>query len=219
MSAAIFELNATTRQTLGTGHSRRLRHAGQVPAVIYGAHEEPVSLTLEHSKVIRALENEAFYSHILTIDVDGKAEKAVLKDVQRHPFKPKIQHMDFMRVSAKETLQMRVPIHFNGEEKNLAVKEGGVVSHLLNEIEISCLPSDLPEFLPIDVSTLGVDQSLHLSDLKMPKGVELATPVDEEHNQALVSISAQRAAEEEPTAAPEAPAEEKPAGDKDKAGE
>lgn len=210
--SAQFELDAVTRTDRGTSAARRMRREEQVPGVIYGAHQEPASITLEHRHVIKALENEAFYSHILTINIDGKAEKAVLKALQRHPFKPKVTHMDFLRVSAKEKLTMNVPLHFNGAENSPGVKAGGVMSHIMNDVEIVCLPGDLPEFIAVDVSHLDLDQAIHLSDIKLPKGVELATPVSDHNNPSVANLNAARAeAEEEAPVADEAKAAE---GDK-----
>ena len=190
MSDAIFTLDATVRTDLGKGASRRLRHEGKVPAIIYGAGKEPVSLTLEHNKVIQAQDFEAFYSHVLTINIDGKKEEALVKDMQRHPFKPKVTHIDFVRVVAGELLTTNAPIHFINEDKADAIKlEGGHAEHHMNEIEITCLPKDLPEYIEVDVANVALDQTLHLSDIVFPKGVssvELAK--GEEHDLAVVSI-------------------------------
>ncbi len=171
--ASSFELNANIRQDMGKGASRRLRRDNKVPAVLYGGGQEAVSLTLQHNTLVHSLENEAFYSHILTVNVDGKAEKAVLKDLQRHPFKPSIIHLDLQRINENEKLRMNVPLHFMGENVAPGVKAGGAVSHLANDVEISCLPKHLPEFIEADISALNVDETLHLSDLKLPEGVEL----------------------------------------------
>ena len=190
-----FELDAQTRSDIGKGASRRLRNKGLTPAVIYGGEQEPQSITLEHRKVIKALENEAFYSHILTVHVDGKAQKTLLKDLQRHPYKPVIMHMDFQRVSSKDILTRNVPLHFIGEDVAPGVKAGGIVSHQMKDVEISCAATNLPEYLEIDVSELGMDEILHLSDIKAPKGITLtALALGEEHNLPVVAIHKPRGA-------------------------
>jgi len=213
----LYELQAEIRENLGKGHTRRMRRLGdKIPAVIYGAHENVQHISLAHSKVLKAVENEAFYSHILTLDVNGKKEKTVLKAVQRHPFKPKITHMDFLRISAKEKITMQVPLHFDGEDIAPGVKiGGGIISHLETSAEISCLPADLPEYLTVDVSGLELDASLHLSDIKLPKGVEL-TSLTHENDKAVASIHLPRAALEVEEGAPteEAPAADTEAEDK-----
>ncbi|MCW8887809.1 MAG: 50S ribosomal protein L25/general stress protein Ctc [Gammaproteobacteria bacterium] len=169
-----FNITAESRSDMGKGASRRLRREDKVPAVIYGAGKDAVSVTLDHNSLFHHLEHEAFYSHILNIAVDGKAEKVVLKDLQRHPYKPTILHADFLRVDAKEKLRMNVPLHFTGEEVAPGVKiDGGLITHNVTEVEISCLPSNLPEYLEVDLSGLQMDHSLHLSDIKLPEGVEI----------------------------------------------
>jgi large subunit ribosomal protein L25 len=183
-----------------------LRHAGKVPAILYGGDEEPRALTLNHNEVLRNLEHEAFYSHILTINVGGTGTRAVLRDLQRHPSKPTILHVDLLRVSATETLRMHVPLHFLGEDIAPGVKlSGGMVMHELIEVEVECLPQDLPEYIEVDVSGLDVGDSLHLSNLTVPQGltlVELAR--GEDHDLGVVSIHARRTGgeEEEESAAP-----------------
>ncbi len=210
----LFVVNAEKRTDEGKGASRRLRRAGKVPAILYGGDEAPVSLTLDHNQFLRHLQEEAFYAHILTIDIDGKKEKAVLKDLQRHPASDvKIIHADFLRVDNKHEVTMTVPLHFVGEDKAPGVKAGGKVSHLMTEVEISCLPKDLPEYIEVDVSGLELDASLHLSDLILPKGVTLVALTHEQgeeqaegehsdYDQAVVNIHAPRgvAAEEEDNA-------------------
>jgi large subunit ribosomal protein L25 len=143
--AISFELNAEPRTDTGKGASRRLRHAGKIPAIMYGGNKDPESLTLDHNEVIRNLEHEAFYSHILTVKVGGTETRAVMRDLQRHPSKPFVQHMDLQRVSESEKLRMHVPLHFLGEETAPGVKAGGMVSHEIIEVEVECLPKDLPE--------------------------------------------------------------------------
>ncbi len=192
-----FELNAETRSDLGKAASRRLRRLDdRTPAVVYGAGKDAQSVTLSHKELSMALEHEAVYSHILTLKVDGKAEQVVLKDLQRHPYKPVIMHADFLRIKAKEKLNMNVPLHYINEDSAAGVKDGGIVSHLMNEVEIRCLPANLPEYIEVDVAELAIDSSLHLSDIKLPKGVEFAVELDSEHDQPIVSIHKPRAAVE-----------------------
>ena len=190
MSEAIFNLDAQVRTDLGKGASRRLRHAEKVPAILYGGEEAPVALTLEHNKVIQAQEFEAFYSHILTLNIEGKEVQALVKDMQRHPFKPKVTHIDFQRVIAGEKVHTNVPLHFINEDQSPAIKAGGLAEHHVNEIEITCLPKDLPEFIEVDVAGLETGQTLHLSDITLPAGVssvELAKD-DATHDLAVVTI-------------------------------
>ena len=170
----ILKLTVEPRAVVGTSNMRRLRRLdGKVPAVIYGAEKENQAVMIPANIIQRALENEAFASSILTLDVAGDKQKVILKAVQRHPWKPKIMHLDFYRINAKEKLNMTVAIHFTGEEECPGVKEGGVVSRNYNELEIRCLPGNLPEFIEVDVANLEMDQVLHLSDIKVPEGVEL----------------------------------------------
>ena len=195
MSDAIFTLDAVVREDLGKGASRRLRHADKVPAILYGGEEASVSLTLDHNKVLQAQEFEAFYSHVLTLNIDGKPVEALIKDIQRHPYKPKILHLDFQRVVEGHKVHTNVPIHFVNEGSNAAVKAGGVVEHHVNEIEVTCLPKDLPEFIEVDVAGVDMDHTLHLSDVALPEGissVELAK--GEGHDLAVLTIKASRAA-------------------------
>ena len=166
------KLIATTRTDLGKGASRRLRHADLVPAIIYGAGKEPTSVTFEQ-KALRKVESiEAFYSSILDLEIDGVSEQVLLKDIQRHAFKELIQHLDFLRVDATQKLQTTVPLHFLNADSAEAVKNGGVVSHLANEVEVSCLAADLPSFIEVDLNTIALGDTLHTSDLVLPKGVE-----------------------------------------------
>ncbi len=210
MSNVDFVVNAEIRDDMGKGASRRLRHEGKVPAVIYGTGKDPVSLTLVHKDLYHHLENEAFYSHILTIDVAGKKEQAVLKDLQRHPAKPLILHADFLRVSANEKIRMSVPLHYIGEDVAPGVKiGGGKVGHNMNEVEISCLPKDLPEFIEVDMSAVELDQSVHLSDLKLPTGVEsVELSHGPEHDLPVANIYTPRAIVEEEVVAAEGEAVE-----------
>lgn len=198
MSSIKFELEAESRNDVGKGASRRLRHANQVPAIVYGAEEAPVSLVLNHDKVAVALAQEAFYSHILTLKHGKKTESVILKAIQRHPSKARIQHIDFLRIRADQKLKMNVPLHFLGEEKAPGVKAGGIFQHLMTDVEVSCLPKDLPEYIEVDVSQLELDQSIHLSEIKLPKNVELVAFAHgvEEHDQAVISIHMPRMVED-----------------------
>ena len=169
-----FTLHAKGREVSGKGASRRLRRlAGEIPAIVYGGKKDPQSLTLIHKDVLKALENEAYYSHIISLDVDGKSQDVVLKDVQRHPAKTVILHLDFLRINKTTALTIRVPLHFINEDNCVGVKkEGGIISHTMSELEVQCLPKDLPEFIEVDVSELALGSTLHISDIKLPKGVE-----------------------------------------------
>ncbi|MCK5720236.1 MAG: 50S ribosomal protein L25/general stress protein Ctc [Thiomargarita sp.] len=171
-----FELNAQVRTERGTSASRRLRHAGHLPAIVYGAGKESVSLTLSHNEFSKALQHESFYTKILTLNIGEQTERVVLKDLQRHPFRPTILHADLQRVSETHKLHMRIPIHFINEDKCLGVKQqGGIISHHISELEIHCLPKDLPEFIEIDLENVNLNQIVHLIHLELPEGVELAT--------------------------------------------
>ena len=201
-----FLINAEMREDLGKGASRRLRHAGKVPAIIYGFGGEPVSVALEHSKIIHNLEEETFYSQILEISLNGKTERVVLRDLQRHPAKALIMHMDFQRVNENEAMHVHIPLHFIGEDICPGVKlESGAVSHQTTEVEISCLPKDLIEFIEVDVSALNIGDSIHLTDLKLPEGVSLvALSHGEGHDQTVVTVHVTKTVEVE-EGAPEAP--------------
>ncbi|MGB5690269.1 MAG: 50S ribosomal protein L25/general stress protein Ctc [Woeseiaceae bacterium] len=185
-----FDLIAEIREDQGKGASRRLRHEGKVPAIIYGAGRAPRALVFDHNRVVQQLENESFYSSILNIKVGNKSQAAILKDVQRHPAKPQVMHMDFQRIVEDEEIKMLVPIHFEGENVAPGVKVGGgKVSHLMTEVEIVCLPKHLPEYLEIDVSQLELDDMLKLSDIKLPEGVSIpALAQGEDADRAVVSI-------------------------------
>lgn len=208
--AELFELFIETRNSLGKGQARRLRKLDKkVPAVIYGAGKPALPVMLTHDQLDKALKNEAFYSHILTLKLNGTEEKVVLKDLQRHPSKPLILHADFLRVSATEKLVMHVPLHFLNEDKCPGVRlHHGMVSHMLNEVEVSCLPADLPEYIEIDLSKLDIDETLHLSDITLPKGVELVA-LSHKDDRPVVSVH-KLAVAEEPETAVVAPAAEVP---------
>ncbi len=191
-----FIIEAEVRADTGKGASRRLRHSDKVPAVLYGAGKDPVALTLSHNEMFHHLENEAFYSHILTINVGKKKEKAILKDLQRHPAKPRLMHVDFQRVDMKEKIRMHVPLHFTNEEDAPGVKAGGLINHSATELHIACLPKDLPEFIEVDLGELELDASLHVSDLTLPKGIEsvdLGHGDDSSHDHIVAAIHLPRA--------------------------
>jgi len=205
-----FELNAEKRTATGRAENRRLRKSGRVPAVIYGGNGEPVMLSLEHNDLNHHLDNEAFFSHIIKIKISGgDTEEAVLRALQRHPARPFIEHADFLRIVAGETLRMSVPLHFAGEDECPGVtEEEGVMQHSMNEVEIECLPRNLPEYIEIDCSKLGLYDSIHLSELVMPEGVEIVELMGEEEDRVdrtVVSVQLPRAIELE--AADEAEAE------------
>tara|TARA_Y100001970_G_scaffold271274_1_gene366287 strand:- start:1592 stop:2281 length:690 start_codon:yes stop_codon:yes gene_type:complete len=176
------------RDDQGKGASRRLRRQGKVPAIIYGAGREPRSLMFDHNKVLQQLEDPSFYSSILNIKVGDKSRAAIVKDIQRHPAKRRILHIDLQRIVEDEKIKMQIPIHYLGEEEAVGVKlGGGTVSKLMTELEITCLPKDLPEFLEVDISELELDQMLNVSDIKLPEGTEI-TELLIEQNPAIVSI-------------------------------
>ncbi|MCP4300061.1 MAG: 50S ribosomal protein L25/general stress protein Ctc [Gammaproteobacteria bacterium] len=185
-----FDLIAENREDQGKGASRRLRHQGKVPAIIYGAGRPPRPLSFDHNKVLQQLENESFYSSILNIKVGDKSQAAILKDMQRHPARPRIMHLDFQRIVADEVIKMNVPLHFIGEDVAPGVREGGgKASHLMTEVEIVCLPKNLPEYIDVDVSELQLDAMLSLSDIKLPEGVEIpALAQGPEADRPIVSI-------------------------------
>jgi large subunit ribosomal protein L25 len=198
-----FELTAEFRNAEGKGASRRLRKLGKVPAVLYGGHTEAANLTLDHQRLMLALDNERFFSTIIAIKIDGKPQAAILKDLQRHPAKNQVLHVDLQRVLENERIRMTIPLHFKGAAGSPGVKtQGGVVSHLLNDLEISCLPKDLPEFLEVDMSTMSINDMKRLSDIPLPTGVEIVL-LAHGRDEAVASIHHPRAEEVEaaPTAA------------------
>ena len=200
-----FELSAERRADVGKGASRRLRRDGKVPAIVYGGEEEPMPVTLIQNEMNRRLENQAFYSHVLTLNLGSETQSVVLKDIHRHPYKRQLLHVDLQRVSASRRLHMRVPLHFLNEDKSPAGKTAGVlVLHELNEVEVSCLPKDLPEFIEVDLGALSVGDIIHLSELKLPAGVEVPElKLGKEHDVAVV-IAKHAKEEAEDTGAPEA---------------
>jgi len=225
---ASIEISARKREAQGTGASRRLRRLGKVPGILYGGDKGPITIELDHQDLFLNLRNERFHASILSLSLDGAKEQVLLRSLNMHPFKPQVQHIDFQRVSKDKKIHMKVPLHFVNAEKSPGVKEqGGVVNHVLNELDIICFPADLPEFIEVDLGNLAVGHSLHVRDLALPKGVDLAlqkaenpvlatvvVPVlvteEEEAAQAAAAIAASEVPTTEQTAAPkegEAPAE------------
>lgn len=196
---------ANTRTAQGSGASRRLRHAAKVPGVIYGGNEAPTSIEIDHNPLYHALRVEAFHSSILDMELDGKSQQVLLRDVQWHPYKQQVLHIDFQRVAADRKITMRVPLHFKGQESSPAVKlSAAIISHVMTDLEIRCLPADLPEFIEIDLSNLESTGSVHVADIAMPAGVQPALRGKE--NPVVVTVSVPAAEEEKPAAAPAAPA-------------
>jgi len=194
----VFEIEAKLRSDAGKGASRRLRREGLVPAVVYGAHKDPVMVSVDHIKFLQQLENEAFYSHILSLKIDGKAQKVILKDLQRHPAKPFIMHADFLRVSAKEKLKTNVPLHFVGEDVAPGVKLSGAFAHHVTDVEVACLPKDLPEYIEVDVSEMNIGDVVMLSGVVLPKGVELpGLGIENEHDVTVIALNTGHVGEEE----------------------
>ncbi|MGY4878279.1 50S ribosomal protein L25/general stress protein Ctc [Vreelandella aquamarina] len=187
-----FTLKADIRHDLGKGASRRLRRANQqVPAVVYGGEQQPQSISVEKTAFYKAIEDESFFSSVITLDIEGKKQQVVVRDLQRHPFKPLLTHADFLRVDATHEITMNVPLHVTGEDTCVGIKDQDGELHVLaNEVAISCLPKDLPDYLEIDISAVEVGTTLHLSDLKLPAGV---TSVDlshgEDHDNAILSVT------------------------------
>ena len=185
---ATHNITATSRKVEGKGASRRLRHSGQVPAIVYGAKASPETVQIEHNHLWLASQNEWFYSSILQLSVDGKDQKVLLRDMQRHPFKQQILHLDFQRIDENVAIRFNVPLHFLNQEISPAGKTAGiVVLHELNEIGVSCLPKDLPEFIEVDLSKLDLGDIIHLSELVLPQGVSLPElKLGKEHDVAVV---------------------------------
>ncbi len=207
-----FVIEAEPRTDLGKGASRRLRREGKIPGVIYGAGKEPASIAVEQRILLHQLDNEAFFSHILTVKIGNEEEQAIIKDLQRHPSKPTLLHVDLMRVSAREKIRVHVPLHFVNEDMAPGVKAGGLVTHNMTEIEITCLPKDLPEYIEVDLGGLELDQIIHLSDIELPKGVEsVELAHGEGHDLPVATVHMPRAAveaeEAEEVAEAAAPAE------------
>src|SRR5882672_790543 len=203
------EISARKREAQGTGASLRLRRLGKVPGILYGGDKDPVNIELDHQALYLNLRNERFHASLLTLDLAGTKEQVLLRSLNMHPFKPQVQHIDFQRVSKDKKIHMKVPLHFVNAEQSPGVKEqGGVVNHVLNELDIVCFPDDLPEFIEIDLSNLPVGHSLHVRDLSLPKGVELTLHKNENPVVATVVVPALVTEEEE--AAPVVAASEIP---------
>ncbi|MGM0783486.1 MAG: 50S ribosomal protein L25/general stress protein Ctc [Pseudomonadota bacterium] len=187
-----YTLNASVRNDLGKGASRRLRRANeQVPAIVYGGEQAPQPIAVDKTSFYKALEEEAFFSSVITLQVDGKPQQVVVRDLQRHPFKPLVTHADFLRVDATHAINLRIPLHVIGEEKCVGIKDQGGELHVLsNDIEVSCLPKDLPDYLEVDIADVELGSTLHLSDLKLPAGVTLVElSHGEDHDNAVLSIT------------------------------
>jgi large subunit ribosomal protein L25 len=214
MSDGIFTLDAEIRTDLGKGASRRLRHAGKVPAVLYGADKEAVSLTLNHNKLFQAQGFEAFYSHVLTLNIGKEKVEVLVKDMQRHAFRPIVMHLDFLRVDANKALHTHIPLHFINEDKADSIKlNGGHAEHHMIDVEVSCLPGDLPEFIEVDLINVELDQTIHLTDLVLPKGVTLVElNKGEIHDLAVVTVKLAKGPKVEGTGEDDTPEEAAPAG-------
>ena len=230
------EITARKRETRGTGASRRMRTAGRVPGILYGGERDAVNIELDHKELHRHLRNEAFHASILTLKLDSSEEPVLLRAYNMHPFKQQVQHVDFQRVSKDRKIHMKVPLHFINAEKSPGVKEqGGLPNHVINELDITCLPDDLPGFIEVDMGNLTVGHSIHVKDLVLPKGVlpvlhrgenpvvaTIVVPVLITEEEEAAAAEAIPAAGEVPTTEQAAPAEgEEAAGDKPagKAGE
>ncbi|MEN8133017.1 MAG: 50S ribosomal protein L25/general stress protein Ctc [Pseudomonadota bacterium] len=194
-----FVISAEPREDKGKGASRRLRRAGKVPAILYGGDKEPLSITLKHNELLWNLEHEAFYSQVFKLKMGRQTQKIILRDLQRHPSKSSILHVDLQRVLAHEMLKVNVPLHFINEDDSVGVKQqGGMVSHLLTDVEVECLPDDIPEFIDIDVAELEIGDSVRLSDLKLPENITLVElALGEDHDSVVLTISPPQAEEPE----------------------
>ena len=193
-----FVINARSREDTGKGASRRLRRqSGEVPAIIYGGEKHAEKISILHKDITKALENEAVYSSIISLSIDGKAEDTIIKDIQRHPAKQVILHLDFLRVSKTTKLQTRVPLNFLNEDICIGVKMGGgLIAHTMTDIEVSCLPKDLPESIDVDMEQIDVGQIVHLSDIKMPSGVEsVSLNQGAEYDLTVATVNKQKAAD------------------------
>ncbi|MFN9141555.1 MAG: 50S ribosomal protein L25/general stress protein Ctc [Betaproteobacteria bacterium] len=204
------KVTATTRNAQGTSASRRLRRADKVPGIIYGGKAQPTAIEVEHNPMFHALRKEKFHASILEMELDGKSERVLLRDFQMHPYKPQVLHIDFQRVAEDEAIHMRVPLHFVGEENSPAVKlNAAIISHVLSQVDVACLPRDLPEFIEVDLSGIKSTDVLKVSDLKMPAGVKPVLRGKE--NPVVVTVSVPGAQAEEDTSAAPTPAAEVPA--------
>ena len=206
------EVIAQSRKQQGTGASRRLRNAGKVPGIVYGGKQSAVTIELDHNALFHALRNEKFHASILDLTLDGNKEQVLLRAVNMHPFRVQVQHIDFQRVSADEKIHMKVPLHFVNADQSEAVKLGGaMISHVMNDVEVHCLPANLPEFIEVDLSAIEVGHSIHIRDLKLPTGVEIGLRANENPAVATAQIPKAAIAEEEAAAAAAAEAATTPA--------
>ena len=191
------EINAKERKSKGTGASRRLRHEGTTPGILYGGVKDSISLEIDTKELFMQFRHEAFHASILTLNLEGKKESVILRDFQMHPVRNNIQHIDFQRINENEKISVKVPFHFINEETAPGVKiEGGLVSHIMTEIDISCLPKDLPQYIEVDLGELAMGESIHLSEVTVPDGVEL-TSLTDENDPAITSISKPKVVVEE----------------------
>jgi len=197
------EINAKIRESKGTGASRRLRHSGKVPGVLYGGKNGAMSIELDDKELFMQFKHEAFHASILTLNLDGKKEPVLLRDFQMHPVRNNIQHIDLQRIDENKKLSVKIPFHFLNEEIAPGVKlEGGIVSHIMVEVDIACLPKDLPTYIEVDLINLSIGDSIHLSEIKVPEGVELSN-LSEENDPIITSISRPKVVVEEVIATPE----------------
>jgi large subunit ribosomal protein L25 len=173
-----FEVNAQNRTDAGRSASRRLRKGGRVPGIVYGAQREPTMISVDQNELTKQLEHESFYSHVLDLNLEGSTEQVVLKNLQRHPARPLVMHIDFQRISSEKKIRVHVPVHFTNETLCPGSKKGGTVTHNIIELEVSCLPQDLPEFIAVDMAELDLGHTVHVSDLMLPAGVELSHTLD-----------------------------------------
>ena len=202
------EINAIVRELKGTGASRRLRHAGKTPGILYGGDKEAISLEIDSKELFMQFRHEAFHASILTLNLGGKKEAVILRDFQMHPVRNNIVHIDFQRINENKKISVKVPFHFINEETAPGVKlEGGLISHIMTEIDISCLPKDLPQYIEVDMGALSIGDSIHLSEVKVPEGVELTT-LSDENDPAITSISKPKVVVEEAVTAPSENSEE-----------
>lgn len=200
------EINAKKRESKGTGASRRLRRAGNIPGIVYGGGKDAVSIELNHKELFLQFRHEAFHASILNLNLDGKKEQVLLRDYQMHPVRTEIAHIDFQRVSATEKIHVKVPLHFVNTEVAPGVKlHGGIVTHILTEADVSCLAKDLPEFIEVDLSSMEAGQTIHLSEIKLPKGVEFVKLAHGD-DAAVASVTKPRGAASDEEEAPAAPA-------------
>jgi len=198
------EIKAIVRESKGTGASRRLRHAGKTPGVLYGGVKDATSLEIDSKELFMQFRHEAFHASILTLNLDGKKEAVILRDFQMHPVRNNIMHIDFQRINENEKIHVKVPFHFTNEETAPGVKlEGGLISHIMTEIDVACLPKDLPQYIEVDMGELSIGDSIHLSEVKVPEGVEL-TGLSDENDPVITAISKPKVVVEEVVAAPSA---------------